>query len=177
MTKTAEPEVELSPAELDAEADRLSYEVSTGNNVAAVKLARIEAQIEASARAARRAAGASREAERIAAAAAAQATLDAHAENERLRRVAFEAKMRTYSLVEQVTGELVAAVRLALDAGAEFRAAQLRLGYAAGSRLPSSEISDFLFWRLGRDGEDTAGLSDVPPVFPSVRQPLVPKEQ
>ncbi len=168
MTTKTEP----TAAELDAEFQRLSFAVTQGDTVAAVKLAKIEERIEDAQRAERRKVAAAAEHQRLLAEAEKQAEADAHAKAVADYEVALEAKTRAFSLVEQVVEELIAAVKLAVLEGNEAHAAALRLGYSPGI-LASSQIATFIAWKLGRDGEGTAGLSDMAPVFAPMRVNLV----
>jgi hypothetical protein len=175
MTNNAtvtEPEATMTAAELDAEYNRLSYEVGQGNGVAAVKLQRIEERIESAARESRRAAGAKTEADRRAVEAEKQKQADAHTENERQYALALESRDFAFGIVEKVTEDLVEAVRRAIIEGNEAHASALRLGYSPGITA-TSRISTYIAYKLGRDGADTAGLSGMEPTFPQLRVPLV----
>jgi hypothetical protein len=168
-TKTVTEPEPMSATTLDNEFKHLALLAVQGDKSAEKKLIEVEARVEDLQRQERRRLAAEAEERRLEAEAQRQATLAAHAENERLRLVALEVKDRTYSLVEQYVDELSEAVRTALDAGGEFRAAQLRLGYAPG-RLPTDELFGYIALKLGADG---AGLGDFPFINPVLRQPLV----
>ncbi len=174
--KTIVAEPEVTAAELEAEYRRLSYEVSQGNGVAAVKLAKIEERREAIQRQGQRAAAAQHEASRLAAEAEQQVAEGARQAEKSAYASALLCKRAAYALVEDMTAELAQTVEAALIAGDAARAAAMRLGYSAGRRA-SSELTDFVAWKLGHLG---AGLSDMPSVLPAFRQPLVqplnPKE-
>jgi hypothetical protein len=172
MTKTLTNLDDATPADLEAEYQRLSYEVSQGNTAAGIKLAKIEDRIEANQRADRRRLAATAEASRLEAEASARAADAERAEKVRERELWLEAKDRAYAQVQDAVDALVAAVKIALDAGAEVRSCNLSLGHPAG-RLPANEITAYLAWKLGRNGPDCAGLSDMPPSYPAMRQPLV----
>src|SRR5207237_1053774 len=62
-----EGEIEIEAAELEAEYGRLALAVSQGDNIAAIKLSRVEEHLEAQIRIERRAVAAKVEAERLAA--------------------------------------------------------------------------------------------------------------
>jgi hypothetical protein len=172
MTKTVtESEVSTVTA-LDAEYRRLAYAVSQGDKLAAVKLEKIEQKREAILRQEQRAAAAQLEASRLATEAEQQAAAEARRAEEDAFASALVCRRAAYALVEDMTSELAQAVEAALIAGDAVRAAALRFGYSAG-RTASSDLTDYVAWKLGRLG---AGLSDMPSVLPAFRQPLVPKE-
>ena len=174
-TKTV---TEPTAAELDAEYKRLAYAVTQGNTVAAVKLSKIEDRIEDAQRRDRRAAAAAAEATRLAATAEREAARAERQAQESAYQSAITCKTAAYAMVEDLTNELVVAIKAALIAGNEAHSSALRLGYSPGV-LASSQITTYISWRLGRDGVDTAGLSDMPPTSPAMRVPLVtppPKE-
>ncbi|MHB8689325.1 MAG: hypothetical protein ACYDB4_19390 [Candidatus Dormibacteraceae bacterium] len=174
-TVVAEPEV-TDAAELEAEYQRLSYEVSQGNGVSAVKLAKIEERIEDARRKDRRAAAAAAEAARLAADAEAQAKVAERQAQEAAYRSALQAQRTAFDQVEQTIAEAAVAIQAALIAGDEVWSCALRLSHSPG-RTAKSLLTDYVGWKLGRDG---AGLSDMPSVLPAFRQPLVqplnPKE-
>lgn len=177
-TKTIAVEPELSPAELSAEYNRLALLASHGDQGAEKQLIEVETRIEGAQRAERRKAAANVETDRVAAEAARQAEVGIRQAEEAAHASNLLCKRAAYDQVEQATEELVVAVKAALIAGNEAHSSALRLGYSPGI-LPSSQISTYIAWRLGRDGADTAGLSDMAPVFPVLRVPLVtrpPKE-
>jgi hypothetical protein len=176
MTKTiTEAEVTTATA-LDAEYRRLAYAVSQGDTIAAIKLEKIEQKRDAILRQEQRAAAAQLEASRLAAEAEREAAKAARQAEESAYTSAQVCKRAAYALVEDMTAELAIAIEAALIAGDAARAAAMKLDYSAG-RTASSEITDFVAWKLGRLG---AGLSDMPSVLPAFRQPLVqplnPKE-
>jgi hypothetical protein len=171
-TKIIAVEPELSPAELNAEYSRLALLASQGDKGAEKQLVEVEARIEGAQRAERRKVAAEVEHQRVVAEADRQAEVGirqaeeaAHASNLLCKRAAF-------NQVEQITEELIIAIRAALIAGDEAHASALRLGCSPGI-LASSQIATYIAWRLGRDGADTAGLSDMAPVFPVLRVALV----
>jgi hypothetical protein len=168
-TKTAEPTI----AELTAEYGRLSYAVSQGDTIAAIKLERIEAKIEEINRAERRAAAAKLEEVRLTAEAEKQAAEGVRQAEEAAYQSAIVCRTAAYDLVQQVTDELVQAVQSALIAGNEAHACALRISVSPGI-TPSNAISTYLAWRLGRDGGgEVAGLSGMEPTFPAMRVNLV----
>ncbi len=162
-------DTDMTPPVLLDEFRRLSLALSQGDTSAEKQLAAVEAKLEAITRQERRREAAIQEERRVAGEAERQATIDAHAENERLRLVALETKDRCYDLVEQCVNELSEAVKLALLAGDDARAAQLRLGYSAG-RTARSELSTYIADKLGRTGG--AGL-DFQYIASGLRGPLV----
>jgi hypothetical protein len=172
MTKTITEAEFTTAAALDAEYRRLAYAVSQGDNLAAVKLEKIEQKRDAIVRQEQRAAAAQLEASRLATEAEQQAVAGARQAEEDAFASALMCRRAAYAQVEDMTSELAQAVEAALIAGDAVRAAALRLGYSAG-RTASSDLTDYVAWKLGRLG---AGLSDMPSVLPAFRQPLVPKE-
>jgi hypothetical protein len=160
------------PAHLREKFRELAFKVSQGDQKAEAELIQLEAKIADAERLERRREAAEAEANRVAVEAEERAAASAAAAAERAYAKALKARTVAYERIQEHTEELVSAVRIALEIGGETRAAALRLGYSPGL-LPSSEIASYLFWRLGRDGADCAGLNDCPPIFPQLRQQLV----
>jgi hypothetical protein len=172
MTKTALVEPELTLDELNIAYNRLAYAISQGEEGAAVQLQKIENRIEAVQRAERRKAAAAIEHQRVAVAAERQAQLGARHAEEGAHAANLLCKRAALDQVEQITAELIIAIKAALIAGDEAHSSAVRLGVSPG-QLTSSAISTYIHWKLGRDGADTAGLSDMMPTFPAMRVPLV----
>jgi hypothetical protein len=175
MTTTKTQAIDATSA-LTAEYQRLSLLANTGDAAAVKLLMACEDRLDAMARAERRAAAAAIEEQRLAGEAQRQASLHAQAKKVADYEVALEGKVRAFSLVEQVVEELISAVKLAVLEGNEAHAAALRLGVSPGI-LASSQIATYIAWKLGRDGVDTAGLSDMAPVFAPMRVPLISPTQ
>jgi hypothetical protein len=171
-TKTIAVEPELSPAELNAEYNRLALIVSQGDKGAERQLIEIEERIQENLRGQRRAEAARAEEQRLATEAERQARVGIRQAEEAAHQSALVCKRAAFDLVEQMTTDLVQAIKAALIAGDEARSTALRLGYSPGI-LASSQISTYIAWKLGRDGVDTAGLSDLMPVMPAMRVPLI----
>jgi hypothetical protein len=160
------------PSPLRERFRELAFKASQGDREAEAELLQLEAKLADAERMARRTEAAGIEANRLAAQAEQKAAADAMAAAVRSYTKTLKARAVAYARIQQLTDDLVSAVRQALEIGGETRTAALRLGYSPGL-LPSSEISSYLFWRLGRDGAGSAGLTDMPPVFPALRQQLI----
>lgn len=174
MTKTtaAATEQAMSATALDSEFRRLAHLAANGDTIAGIKLQKVEEKIEDLQRAERRRMAADEEAQRLAVEGERFAAEQARAAAEAAYEVAVQTRTRQYALVQSITDELAAAVKLALDAGGEARAAALRLGYAPG-RMPRDEITGYISWKLGRD--DGAGC-DFPFILSGLRSALVSQE-
>src|ERR1700693_729359 len=107
----------MNPADLQAEFAALSLRVSQGDATAEKPLAAVEARLDLITRTESRGEAAMAEERRLESEAQRQATIAAHTENVRLHGVALEARDRAYSLVEQVTEELIQAVKLSIKIG------------------------------------------------------------
>jgi hypothetical protein len=123
-------------------------------------------------RAERRGAGARVEADRVAAEVERLAQEGIRQAEEAAYQSTLVCKRAALDQVEQITAELIIAIKAALIAGDEAHSSAVRLGVSPG-QLTSSAISTYIHWRLGRDGADIAGLSDIMPTFPAMRVPLV----
>ncbi len=171
-TATIDATETMSATALQDEFKRLSLAISQGDAKAEAELVKVESRLELITRTEKRRQAALQQEQANEAEATRQASAHAHAQNVAAHEVALAAKARAFSLVEQVVEELVSAVKLAVLEGNEAHASALRLGFSPGI-LASSQISTFISWRLGRDGENCAGLNDMAPVFPAMRVPLV----
>ncbi len=173
-TITIDDHETMSATALQDEYKRLSLAISQGADAKAeAELVKVEARLELITRTEKRRQAALQQEQANEAEATRQASLHAHAKAVADHEVALASKTRAFSLVEQVVEELVSAVKLAVLEGNEAHASALRLGFSPGI-LASSQIATYIAWKLGRDGADTAGLSDMAPVSPGLRVPLVP---
>jgi hypothetical protein len=163
------------PQPLREEFNELAFRVAHGDASAEGELVKVEQRIADAERLQRRREAAELEQQRRQIEADALAEEQRSKADERAHAKAVKARTAAYLRVQQLTDKIVVAVRSAIAAGGEARASALRLDFSPGA-LPSSEISSYLFWRLGRDGMDCAGLDDCPPIFPQLRKPLVVKE-
>jgi hypothetical protein len=171
-TQTA-PSIDSAPVR--AEFARLALLANKGDADAEEKLIALEAQIADHDRQKRRREAAAEEQQRLSIQAEKDAGVEHEAAQEAELAKLIKAQLAAYKQIEVATEKLVVAIRQGLAQGAEARSMRLRFGRAAGV-LPSNEISRYLFWRLGRDGDQmttVAGLSDMPAVVPQLRQPLV----
>lgn len=166
---TSDQTTSASLSELQAEYRRLAYADAQGDAVAAKELASIEKRSAEVERDERRRAAAEAEQMRQTALAAEKAAQDAMAAAIADHEAWLEAKERAYASIQDVTEDLVSYIKIALEPAGEAHAAALRRGVPPGRRA-NDELMDYLSWRLGREG---AGLTDMPPVFASMRQPLV----
>jgi hypothetical protein len=169
---TLEPATEpFATTAFHAEYRRLALLAAKGDATAEKELIAIEARIADAERAERRREAADAEANRLAIQAQEQAAAAAKIAAEKHLAKARKTQIAAYGRVQQLTGELAMAVKAALEAGGETRAAALRLGYVPG-RLPVDEITGYIAWKLGRD--DGAGC-DFPYTLTLLRSPLVPE--
>lgn len=155
-------------ADLQTEYQRLAFAAANGDKKAEAELTRFEVRMLDEVRNQQRRAAATAEQARQDGIAAEQA-----AEADRAAKVAdheawLEERRRAFSLVQDVTAELVVVVKLAIGASNEAHAAALRRGVSPG-RSAKNMLTDYIGWKLA-----DAGLTDMPrPISPVMHQSLV----